>query len=73
MPMPTLPLPFTTKSVEVATVADEEATAKSGINMAEFALAPEKSAQGVDVPMPMLPLGRIMRVDVAERTEPFAA
>jgi hypothetical protein len=52
VPMPTLPLPLIIKSVEVATAADEEPTAKSGPRVAAFALATDRFAQGVEVPTP---------------------
>ena len=44
VPMPMLPSPFTTKSVEVATLADEELTTKSGLNTVSFALETERFA-----------------------------
>lgn len=51
-PMPTLPVPSMTNRVDVATVAEEEATTKRGFKAVAFALPTERLAHGVEVPTP---------------------
>jgi hypothetical protein len=51
-------------NVVVARLADEEATAKRGMSVAEFALPIEKSAHGVEVPMPTLPVPELLLLKI---------
>ena len=67
--MPTLPLASITKAVDVAVAEVEDETANKGF-VPPTVPATDKSAHGVEVPMPTLLLAAMKIVDVPETAEP---